>query len=124
MDDKHKNWKGILNYWYSATIHQLIGGHWDNTIPHTLDTDEIPTFFHCCLNEFKDYYRQHYNNDFNNINSKIIYKHLMEDQNYNPSTLTKFPGLDVPRFFLALYERKLFSPELKEFLFKLYHGRL
>ena len=124
LNQVDKHWKGILRYWYSASLHQVSGERWNNNFPHISNIDEIPPYFRQCIIDFRHYYALH-RSDYNaNINSKIIYLNLMKDKNYHPITLSRFPGLNVKPYFQSLHNRKNLDPELKDFLFKLYHGRL
>ena len=110
--------------WFTSFLNHISNERWENNFPHAQDINETPIYFKECIIDFRNYFAKHGNDNNQIISSKVIYRNLIRDKNHRPITLSRFPGLDVKPYFEALHSRGIFSPELKDFLYKLYHGRL
>ena len=67
-----KVWSSILRYWYAVNIYSISGERWDNSYPHSLDIENIPSFFKTCLKDFKDYCSKHGSNLSDTVTSSCL----------------------------------------------------
>ena len=123
-DDKNYKWKNILRYWFSLPLRSLTNENWDNLVPHESNFDNIPNFFRQCIIDFKDYFKKHGNGIKEKTSTKIIYCNLVNEKNYIPAAIKKFPELGSKNLFSIAASCKFLDPYLREFLFKFYHCRL
>ena len=121
FEPTYKPWKDIVRYWFCPTLRSISSEVWNNLHLHVDCLNNVPVFFKQCILDFKNYFEKHGTSVTVKINTKIIYQNLINEMNYTPAALIRFPETLANKLFNNVFGKNILDPYLREFLYKFYH---